>query len=87
MLPGQVTLTEDGRAQVLHPGDTACWPAGVPIDHHACSKSDKPCSYMIVGTRVEQDICHYPNTGTLPCEGSVWPLLKPDGRLFKTDSF
>lgn len=42
---------------------------------------------MSVGTRVEQDICHYPDTGrTLPCEGSVWPLLKADGRLFKTDS-
>ena len=35
VLSGEVTVTEQGRAEVLRPGDTACWPAGVPCAHRA----------------------------------------------------
>ncbi len=88
VLSGQVTITEGDRAEVLHPGDTACWPAGAPIAHHASNQSDEPCSFMIVGTRREHDICHYPDTGrTLHRDGSEWRLLEADGRVFKTGSF
>ncbi|WP_431262449.1 cupin domain-containing protein [Roseateles chitinivorans] len=88
VLSGQVTITEGDREEVLQPGDTACWPAGAPIAHRASNQSDAPCTYMIVGTRVERDICHYPDTGrTLHREGSAWRLLEADGRVFKTGSF
>ena len=88
VLSGEVTLTEGGIPQVLRAGDTACWPAGVAIAHHASNQSNEPCSFLIVGTRVERDICHYPDTGrTLHRDGSAWRLLEADGRVFKTGNF
>lgn len=41
-LSGQATVTEDGQAHVLHPGDAACWPAGVPTAHHVSNQSSRP---------------------------------------------
>jgi uncharacterized cupin superfamily protein len=88
VLAGEVTVTEQGRAEVLHPGDAACWPAGAPNAHHLSNQSSEPCSYLIVGTRAAQDVCHYPDTGrTLHRDGKDWRLLEADGTVFKTGSF
>lgn len=87
VLSGAMTIMEGAEEHVLHAGDTACWPAGVPTAHHAANRSDKPCSYLIVGTRANQDICHYPDTGrTLHREGNAWQL-DADGKLFKSGTF
>lgn len=88
VLSGQVTVTERGQAEVLHPGDAACWPAGVPSAHHVSNQSSDPCSFFIVGTRVDRDVCHYPDTGrVLHRHGKDWRLLEADGQVFKTGSF
>ena len=64
------------------------WPAGVPNAHHVSNRSSEPCSYLIVGTRVNQDVCHYPDTGrTLHTDGKAWRLLEADGQLFNPASF
>jgi uncharacterized cupin superfamily protein len=43
---------------------------------------------LIIGTRVNQDVCHYPDTGrTLHTDGKEWRLLEADGKIFKTGSF
>lgn len=88
VLSGEVTVTEQGHAEVLTSGDSACWPAGVPRAHHVSNQSSAPSSYLIVGTRVERDVCHYPDTGrTLHRVGNDWQLLEADGKVFKTGSF
>jgi uncharacterized cupin superfamily protein len=88
VLSGEVTVTEGAEVQVLHAGDSACWPAGVPNAHHASNRSSELCSYVIVGTRVKQDVCHYPDTGrTLHTDGTAWRLLEADGQLFKSGVF
>jgi uncharacterized cupin superfamily protein len=88
VLSGEVTVTEAGEAHLLHAGDSACWPAGVQTAHHVSKLSNEPCSYLIVGTRVHQDVCHYPDTGrTLHREGNAWRLLDAEGRLFKSGVF
>jgi len=88
VLSGEVTVTEEGHAEVLKPGDAACWPAGVPRAHHVSNQSSEPSSYLIVGTRVERDVCHYPETGrTLHRVGKDWQLLDADGQVFKSGSF
>ena len=88
VLSGEVTVTEGAEAQVLHAGDSACWPAGVPNAHHVSNRSSELCSYVIVGTRVNQDVCHYPDTGrTLHRDGAAWRLLEADGQLFKSGVF
>jgi len=88
VLTGEVTVTEGAEVQVLHAGDSACWPAGVPNAHHVSNRSSELCSYVIVGTRVNQDVCHYPDTGrTLHTDGTAWRLLEADGQLFKSGVF
>ena len=88
VLSGQVTVTERGQAEVLHPGDAACWPAGVPSAHHVSNQSTETCTFLIVGTRAQQDVCHYPDTGrVLHRDGNDWRLLEANGQVFKTGSF
>lgn len=88
VLSGEVTITDNDGAHALHAGDTACWAAGKPDAHHASNQSSEPCTYLIVGTRLTNDICHYPDTGrTLYSEGDSWRLVESDGTLFKSGSY
>ena len=88
VLSGEVTVTEGVETQVLLAGDSVCWPAGVPNAHHVSNHSSALCSYLIVGTRVNRDVCHYPDTGrTLHTDGGAWRLLEADGKLFKSGVF
>ena len=88
VLSGEVTVTENETVAVLYAGDSACWPAGVPTAHYVSNNSAAPCSYLIVGTRVNQDVCHYPDTGrTLHTDGKAWRMLEADGTVYKTGSF
>jgi uncharacterized cupin superfamily protein len=48
------------------------------------NRSNAPCSYLIVGTRVTHDICHYPDAGTMcHTEGETWRLTRIDGTFIK----
>lgn len=88
LLTGTATVVDDDGEHVLQPGDTACWPAGVPNAHHVFNRSDAPCSYLIVGTRVTHDVCHYPDLGrTLYTEGSNWRMEDAAGKVVKSGSW
>ncbi len=81
VVSGEATVEDDGE-HVLHPGDVACWPAGVPIAHQIVNRSQTPCSYLIVGTRVTHDVCHYPESGrVLHTEGEDWRIEARDGKV------
>jgi len=81
VVSGEATVEDDGE-HVLHPGDAACWPAGVPIAHQVVNRSQTPCSYLIVGTRVTHDVCHYPESGrVLHTEGEDWRIEARDGKV------
>lgn len=85
VLAGEVTVIEDEVEAVLHPGDAACWPAGKSIAHTVANGSAAPCSYLIVGTRVTHDTCHYPESGqVLYTEGEEWRIEGPDGKVLKS---
>jgi uncharacterized cupin superfamily protein len=85
MLSGTAILVENDGEHVMEPGDTACWPAGVANAHHLVNRSDSPCAYLIVGTRVTQDVCHYPDSGkTLYSEGNGWRLEDASGTVIKS---
>jgi len=49
MLSGEATVIENDGAHVLHPGDAACWPAGVDNAHQVVNRSSAACSYLISG--------------------------------------
>ena len=85
VLAGEVTIVENDGEHVLRPGDAACWPGGTPNAHHAVNRSSAPCSYLIVGTRLTHDVCHYPDAGRiLHTEGDNWRLVTDDGTPIKS---
>jgi uncharacterized cupin superfamily protein len=84
VLTGEATVIEDDGPHALHPGDAACWPAGTPNAHHVVNRSSAPCSYVIVGTRVREDVCHYPDEGKiLYTERDRWRLVDREGATIK----
>lgn len=85
VLSGEVTVTENDGKHRLQPGDAACWPAGVPNAHTVSNESGQPCSYLIVGTRLTHDVCHYPDAGrTLHTEGSTWRMVDSAGVVLES---
>lgn len=85
VIAGEVTVLENDGAHVLHAGDCACWPAGVPIAHTVANRSAAPCTYLIMGTRLTHDVCHYPDVNkTLYTEGETWRLVASDGSVLKS---
>ena len=85
VVAGEVTVIENDGAHVLQPGDVACWPAGDDNAHHAINRSAAPCTYLIVGTKLSHDVCHYPDVGkTLYPEGDTWRLGDSAGAVLKS---
>lgn len=88
VVSGEVTVVENDGPHVLQPGDVACWPAGVDNAHHVLNRSGEPCSYLIVGTKLGRDVCHYPDAGkTLHTEGQTWRLVDAAGVVVKSGRF
>jgi uncharacterized cupin superfamily protein len=84
VLSGELTVVENDGEHVLRPGDAACWPAGVANGHSVHNRSSAPATYLIVGTRVTHDVCHYVDSGrTLFTEGTQWRLEGPDGAVIR----
>lgn len=82
VLAGEVVLVDEEGAHVLRPGDAAAFPSGVPNAHHLVNRSAADCVLLVIGTRVRDDVCHYPDTGRrLVTAGTRWQLLEADGRV------
>lgn len=85
VLAGEVTIVENDGEHLLRPGDAACWPAGAANAHSVINRSSAPCTYLITGTRLSHDVCHYPDIGrTLHTEGDSWRLVTTDGTVIKS---
>lgn len=76
MLAGEATVVENDGAHLLTPGDAACWPAGVANGHQVVNRSDRPCTYLIVGTRAASDRVHYSDIDKL--------YIRDNGRVLRT---
>jgi uncharacterized cupin superfamily protein len=82
VLSGIATVIDDDGAHDLTPGDAACWRHGDPNAHHVMNRTDAPLRYLIVGTRVARDICHYPDEGERQINlDSTWQVLSADGQV------
>ena len=85
VVSGKATVIENDGAHVLEPGDAACWPGGIPNAHHVLNESSEPCSYVVVGTRLTHDVCHYPDSGnTLYTEGESWRVEDSQGNVLRS---
>jgi uncharacterized cupin superfamily protein len=78
-------VIENDGAHRLAPGDFCCWPAGVDNAHSVENRSDAPCSFLIMGSRPVDDVCHYPDLGRrLETRGRTWRIVEvATGRVVK----
>ncbi|MGL4322241.1 MAG: cupin domain-containing protein [Paracoccaceae bacterium] len=84
ILSGQATLIDDDGEHPLAPGDAACWPHGCPNAHHLANDGTDPCAYLIIGSRVAGDICHYPETGDRQINGDTgWSVVDAAGKTLR----
>jgi uncharacterized cupin superfamily protein len=62
VLSGQLVLVDENGEHIMEEGSFAGFPAGAPNAHHLVNKSQKPATYLAVGTRrLGQDTVHYPD--------------------------
>ena len=84
VLSGEATLVENDGEHPMRAGDAACWPGGVANAHHVINRSGSPCTYLIVGTRLTHDVCHYPDSGRTQYDvGEDWRIEDRDGKVLK----
>lgn len=60
IISGHLVLIEDTETH-LQAGDTAGWKAGEPIGHCLENRSDDDAVVLVVGTRANQGVVHYPD--------------------------
>ena len=61
VLEGELVLVTDAGEQVLRPGDSAGFPAGVKDGHCLQNRSAADASFLVVGSRDDADAGEYPD--------------------------
>jgi uncharacterized cupin superfamily protein len=61
VLEGELVLHLGGREHLLHAGDCVGFKAGRPSAHHLENRSMRPAVYLAAGSRMEDDVAHYPD--------------------------
>ena len=84
VLNGVVTLIDNDGPQDLHLGDAVCWRHGDPNGHHLTNRTDAPVTYLIVGSRVALDRCHYPDDGQTQVHTAThWSMVDAAGAVLR----
>jgi uncharacterized cupin superfamily protein len=84
ILSGTATLEDSRGERLVGPGDALCWPHGCPDAHHLINDGAEPCTYLIIGTRVAGDVCHYPDIGEKQVNGEAeWHLEDATGHMIE----
>ena len=85
LLTGTLTLIEGAAENLMHPGDTACFKAGVPVGHCLRNDGDAPVRYLVIGTRSGDDVVTYPLSGeTLTVRDGTKTTRDADGNVTRT---
>ena len=85
VVSGETTVIEEDGPHTLHPGDAACWPAGVANAHQVANRSGAPCSYLIFGSGAVPDVVHYPEREEVlrAFDDGSWRIERTDGTVIK----
>lgn len=83
VLDGEVTLVTDAGETVLRPGMAAGFKAGDANGHCLVNRTDRPVSYLEVGTRYSDDNVDYPDIDMkAEKRGGEFRFLRKDGTQF-----
>jgi uncharacterized cupin superfamily protein len=59
VVEGELTLVTDAGEQLMRPGMVAGFKAGQADGHHLINRSERPASYLEIGTRIAEDEAVY----------------------------
>lgn len=78
---GVVAMVTDAGETEMQPGDCAAFPAGRADGHHFINRTERPASFLVVGSRAPREVAHYPDHGLkVVVEGGQATFLHEDGR-------
>ena len=60
-MEGEVVLETDAGCETFYAGECAGFKAGVPNAHHFRNESKTDAVLLTIGTRTQEDACHYPD--------------------------
>jgi uncharacterized cupin superfamily protein len=78
VLSGELTLITDAGEQTLRAQDCATFAKGVPDGHHLINHGAETAVYLEIGSRRQDDTCHYPDVD-LHYDGAVGHYTHKDG--------
>jgi len=80
VVDGELTLVDDAGEHLMTAGMCAGFKAAVPNGHQLVNRSDRPASYLEIGTRAEGDRAHYPGEDLVAVkENGRFRLTRKDG--------
>lgn len=83
ILEGEVILIDETGEQRLEPGMCVGFKCGVPNAHKLVNRSDRPVTFLEVGTRSDGDRAHYPEADMAAVkEGGKFRITRKDGTPF-----
>jgi uncharacterized cupin superfamily protein len=78
---GELVMITDAGEIAMLPGDCAAFPAGSGNGHHFINRTERPASFLVVGSRAPREVAHYPDHGLkVVMEGGKATFLHDDDR-------
>jgi uncharacterized cupin superfamily protein len=83
IVSGSLVMIEDEGETPMRAGDCATHKAGVANGHHLVNRSEKPATFLVIGTRASSEIAHYPDIDLLATRiGTAQAFTRKDGSSF-----
>lgn len=87
MTEGQLMLVDDHGETPLKPGDCCAFPAGDANGHHLVNRSDRPGSFVVVGTRTPTETGWYSDVDMkVTVENRTFTFTRKDGSAITDDA-
>jgi len=84
VLDGELILIEDGGETVLKANDAAGFRAGVANGHHLVNRSERPATYLEIGTRAKTERGHYPDVDlAVTKDSNSYTFTRKDGTSYE----
>jgi uncharacterized cupin superfamily protein len=84
ILTGELTLITDDGEEIVSPGMMMGFPAACQNGHHLINRSDSHATYMEIGTRSDDETCHYPDIDLLyNSKNTEHPFSHKDGTPYE----
>jgi uncharacterized cupin superfamily protein len=83
ILEGEAVMVTDEGEQTLLAGMAAGFPAGMRNGHHLINKSDRPVTFLEIGTRAVHDDGEYPDIDMkFETRNGLFRTMRKDGGSF-----